>query len=100
MSGWRKITYEGTEYRWRFGQTYVIVRKGRVVFARASPGEITGRTFAIFERGQWKRTSDGMVKPGQVLGLIRRTVRGDTRTLPKLPREIVRSVIKSGGCTK
>lgn len=75
VSGWRKITYEGTEYRWRFGQTYVVVRKGRIVFARALPEEITGRTPDIFERGQWKRTSDGMVKPGHVLGLIRRAVK-------------------------
>jgi hypothetical protein len=34
--------------------------------------KVTGRDWDTIERGQWKKTEDGMVKPGHVRGYIRK----------------------------
>ena len=63
----RLLTVAGTKWRWRCG-------RGGNVIAYSERGErrcagawaIRGMDPDTFDRGQWKRTSDGMVRPSDV----------------------------------
>jgi hypothetical protein len=63
---WRKITVEGDEFRWRYGRGTVEVRAGREVVLREADYILAGVSPDDFERGQWKRTSAGMVTPSMI----------------------------------
>jgi hypothetical protein len=63
----RLLTVAGTKWRWRCG-------KGGNVVAYSEYGKrlcvgawtIKGMHPDIFERGKWKKTSDGMLKPSDI----------------------------------
>jgi hypothetical protein len=71
VSSWRKIVVDGKNYRWR-GSSFVIVQdeNGRRV-AAGNATEIKGLTWNDWERGHWKRTNDGMMRPGEVAAFVR-----------------------------
>lgn len=80
MSGFRRIVIEGAEWRWKTG-------KGGMVKARGPSGESLvfsqpdlGRSWDTFERGQHKRTGDGVITPGMVAEAIRRSTSQDDRS--------------------
>lgn len=71
MGHWRKLVVDGERYRWA-GSKYIIVQDAhglRVLFATAP--EVKGIDWNAWERGQWKGTPDGMIRPGEVARLIR-----------------------------
>lgn len=72
--GWRKIFVGGKQYRWR-GADFVVIQdeNGKRVASGSAP-EIKGTDWNVWERGGWKRTCDGMMRPGDVAAYIRRTV--------------------------
>ena len=72
--GWRNISVDGQNYRWR-GSRFVVVQdsEGRRVCAGSAP-EIKGITWNDWERGGWKSTPDGMMRPGEVAAFIRRNL--------------------------
>lgn len=69
---WRNIVVDGKHYRWR-GSRYVVVQgnTGKRVASGHAP-EIKGITWNDWERGGWKSSSDGMMRPGEVADFIRR----------------------------
>jgi hypothetical protein len=78
--GWRNLIVDGKKYRWR-GSSFVVIQDEhgkRVGKAQLSAPEIKGEDWNVWERGQWKRTNDGMMRPGEVAAFIRRTVAGQT----------------------
>lgn len=66
----RKIIVDGKEYKWRCGRSYVVIRNEKTSWCIPA-WEITGVTADIFERGRYKQTSDGMVKPSHVANWIK-----------------------------
>lgn len=70
---WRGIDVGGVRYRWRFGRGTIEVRLGREVVLRRSSYDLAGITPDSFERGQWKRTSDGAVTPAMIRRAILRS---------------------------
>jgi len=63
---WRKIVVGEQEFRWRFGRGTIEVRQGRRVVLRRAAYDLAGVTPDVFERGQWRQTSDGSVTPSMV----------------------------------
>lgn len=73
MSRWRTMQLTEGTWRYRFGEGAAVIRfpnDGKSVVVDYAI--LTGRTPDTIERGQWKKTSDGMVSPGHVRGWIRR----------------------------
>ena len=68
---WRGIDVGGVRYRWRFGRGTIEVRLGREVVLRRY--DLAGVAPDAFERGQWKRTSDGAVTPAMIRRAILRS---------------------------
>jgi hypothetical protein len=76
MGSWRKLVVDGKNYRWR-GSDFVVIQDEhgkRVGGARVTAPQIKGDDWNVWERGQWKRTSDGMMRPGEVAAFIRSAV--------------------------
>lgn len=73
MSKWRTLVTPQGEFEWRYGGRGVIVRQGDVKH-NVHVTEVTGLQWDDVERGQWKRTSDGMITPGQVRAWIDKNV--------------------------
>ena len=73
MGSWRKIIVDGKNYRWR-GADFVVVQdeNGKRVAAGSAP-EIKGISWNDWERGGWKITQDGMMRPSEVAAFIRRS---------------------------
>jgi hypothetical protein len=69
---WRTVEVDGATYRWRYGRGTVEVRRDRQVVLRVPSYVLRGTTPDLFERGQHKRTSDGMVTPAMVRAAIAR----------------------------
>lgn len=72
---WRNLTVDGKKYRWR-GSDFVVIQDDngkRVGKAQLSAPEIKGISWNDWERGGWKITCDGMMRPGEVAAYIRRT---------------------------
>ena len=67
---WRKITVLDKDYEYHIGKSNVKVRG----FPAASFAQVTGRSWTEIERGQHKKTSDGMVTPKHVADFIRSQV--------------------------
>ena len=71
MKGGRTITVDRKKYRYRVGKgTTVIRRADNSVLGKVPNYGLLGVTPDVFARGQWKRTSDGMVTPNQVARAI------------------------------
>jgi hypothetical protein len=78
----RKIVVDDIAYTWEYGGPGVVVRDSAKGKWLAPVEEVTGIGLAAFERGQRKRTRDGMVTPFDVANWIRARVHGK----PKLRR--------------
>lgn len=69
---YRKLIVDGEAWSYYVGGTYTVLRapdgKKKVV----SSSTVTGRSPDTFDRGQWKKTSDGMVRPSDVVAYIRK----------------------------
>ena len=72
MSGWRTMQVDGRVWRYRFGRGNAVIRDDADKPSVVDYSALTGRAWTTIERGQWKKTGDGMVKPGHVLGWIRK----------------------------
>ena len=65
----RKITVNGHMYKYKVGKTYTKFDTGVAV----ANWELAGLDYPdTFDRGQWKRTSDGMVTPKMVANFLLR----------------------------
>lgn len=77
---WRRLTVEGREYRWR-GRSFFIIQNdagqriagadGWAIKNALEPGVNSPDTW---ERGHWKKTVDGMVRPAEIAAFIRQTL--------------------------
>ncbi len=69
----RKITVHNKTYRWKAGSLNVVIRddnnKWLVDFS-----EITGRSWDVIERGQRKKTLDGIVMPIHIATYIQNKI--------------------------
>lgn len=73
----RIIVVDGLTYTWRAGPGTVEIRgpaeirfqKNRT-FDRLHSSKLLGVTPDVFERGQWKKTSDGMITPRAIRDFI------------------------------
>lgn len=64
---YRQVTVMGKVWRYFVGKQHTVLREpdtNRAIVVHN--WEIKGCTPDVFERGKWKRTSDGMIKPGRV----------------------------------
>lgn len=71
----RIISVGGVRWKWRVGSRSGVVaysERGERLCARAH--EVKGVPAEVFERGRWKRTSDGSVTPSEVADWMRREV--------------------------
>jgi len=73
---WRKVEVAGVRYRWRYGRGTIEIRRDEdgQVMLRVADYELRGTTPDLFERGQWKGTSDGYVTPAMVRRAIERSL--------------------------
>lgn len=85
--GWRSIVVDGRQYRWR-GASYVVVqdKDGNRVCAGNAP-EIKGISWSDWERGGWKSTPDGMMRPGEVAAFIRLSLALPRQDGPSVTKE-------------
>lgn len=71
---WREIVVDGAAYRWR-GESFVVVQDA---LGRRVAGEwmhkIKGVSPDVWERGHWKRTSDGQMHPSELAAFIRSAI--------------------------
>jgi hypothetical protein len=67
---WRKISIDGKSYRYHVGKGTVVIRTpdGATLTPRAE--RVKGLSAEVFERGLWKATEDGMIKPSDVRRFI------------------------------
>lgn len=74
--GWRKITVNNKEYRWR-GSYHVVIQDSEG--KRVSPPTLTAPqvkriTPDEWERGKWKITESGMLRPSDIKDWIESTL--------------------------
>jgi hypothetical protein len=70
---YRQVTVMGRVWRYFVGKQHTVLRHPDTNQAIVVHNwEIKGRGYTpdTWERGQWKGTSDGMIKPGRVRGYI------------------------------
>ncbi len=64
---YRQVTVLGRVWRFFVGKQHTVLRHPDTNAAIVVPNwEIKGCSPDIFERGKYKKTSDGMIKPGRV----------------------------------
>jgi hypothetical protein len=64
----RLLMVAGTKWRWRCGRGGNVIAYSEHGIRRcAGAWTILGMNPDIFDRGKWKRTSDGMVRPSDVV---------------------------------
>lgn len=72
---WRKIEVDGIVWEYRMGTGNAVIRSTKItpVFKFiVNYSTLTGRSWDIIERGQRKKTSDGMVTPKHIADYIRK----------------------------
>ena len=67
----RKINVDGAVWEYRIGKGAAVLVAPDGKKAVVGLDKLTGRSWDTLERGQWKRTSDGMVTPKDVAAYIR-----------------------------
>jgi len=75
----RKIEVAGHTYHWTVGGLGVIVWDEAGKQHKATLFDVTGVNWDTFERGQQKKTIDGMIRPEQVAAWITKHI-GDLAT--------------------
>lgn len=67
----RKVHVGGQVWEFRTGKGAAVIKNPRTGKSTiVNYAKLTGRTWDTLERGQWKRTSDGMVTPAHVKAYI------------------------------
>lgn len=69
--GARQIDVDGAQWWFRVGHQNIEIWPPEGKKHVVSQAKITGRTPDLIDRGRWKGTEDGMIKPGHVRGYIR-----------------------------
>lgn len=68
----RGITVDGRRYEYKVGKATTVIRASDgCVVDKAPNHEIVGVSPDTFDRGQWKKTSDGAITPKLVAARIR-----------------------------
>ncbi len=66
----RLIEVKNNTFEYVVGRCYVAIWAPNGDARIVSIPDLKGTTWEIFERGQWKKTSDGMVTPSEVAHFI------------------------------
>lgn len=66
----RNISVNGVRYRYRVGKTFVVIRN-ETKRLLVSCADVVGCSQNTWERGQWKKTQDGMVTPSRIAAFIK-----------------------------
>ena len=66
---WRKISVDDTEYRWRYGSSFVVVRDATMrTVLRMHTHEVVGMRADEYDRACWKKY--GQVTPRHIASVI------------------------------
>lgn len=65
----RKIVVQGQEWHWNVRRGVTMINPSGKSY-HVDPEQIIQCTPDVYERGQWKRTTDGMVTPDRVAAFI------------------------------
>jgi len=65
---WRRIVVDGTTWLYHVGSSAVAFRGPRRFVARI--GDVKRLDPDTIDRGRWKRTSDGMIRPAEVAAFL------------------------------
>jgi hypothetical protein len=68
--GARKLVVDGRPWWFKVGQATVEIWDSSNHKSAVDINELTGRSWDVLERGRWKGTLDGMVKPSDVVRYI------------------------------
>ncbi len=72
---WRKIHLDNEVWEYQIGRTNVVIKSPASKKIVVGFCKLTGRSWDIIERGQWKKTTDGMVTPKDVRIYIQKHLR-------------------------
>lgn len=75
MSRWRKLEVNGEKWCYTVGSSTVAARHEDGRKFTASVESVRGRDADTFEKGRYKGTDDGMIKPGKVRVWLEREIR-------------------------
>ncbi len=78
QKGARPLDVDGARWWYLIGRCWVPIWSPDGVKHVASITKVACRSFNTLERGQWKKTSDGMICPEHVRRYIRRFVTGSS----------------------
>ncbi len=67
---WRKLHIDGDKWTYKVGNSWVVIRGPNGERFQPSCCTIKGGSPHDYERGQWKRTSDGMILPSEVKAFV------------------------------
>jgi hypothetical protein len=67
----------GKIWKYRVGRSNVVINSPEGKRITVNHSELTGRTWDTIERGQWKRTQDGMILPCHVKEYVERYISFD-----------------------
>ena len=71
----RKLHIQGRVWHWRVGQGGVVIQlPGSIKKITVMAADIKGITPDSVDRGRWKKTSDGMIRPGEVKSYIEKNL--------------------------
>jgi hypothetical protein len=60
---WRRIIIDGKSYRYHVGKGTVVIRTPDGATLTPKAERVKGLSAEAFERGVWKGTEDGMIRP-------------------------------------
>lgn len=66
VKGLRNITVLGKVWRWKAGRDVAMIYSPEERRYVVRLDKVTGLSMDVIARGQWKRTSDGMVRPSEI----------------------------------
>lgn len=68
----RAITIDGEKWKYNVGKDVTVLRRpDHTIFGKVTNWALIGVDPSTFERGKYKRTSDGMVKPSHIAAFIK-----------------------------
>lgn len=68
----RIVNIDGQEWEVTIGKSNTKIRSPKNKSTIVDHSKLTGKPWSTIERGQWKRTSDGMITPKDVETYIRK----------------------------
>jgi len=77
--GWRQIEVNGKNFRWKCGGSFVVIQddNGKRIGGPSLQASSLKENCSPYdwERGHWKRTTDGMLRPREVANFITKQMR-------------------------